>query len=119
LAGDRPDRILLDSNLDWGQGLKRVKAYMDREGLERVSLAYFGHVDPGLYGIKWDLPRPDQPGPVVVSANFLHGYAYVTYYQGRMLPLREGELTWIGKHPRVEDLGGGMYVYQIGEGEVP
>jgi hypothetical protein len=119
LAGDRPDRILLDSNLDWGQGLKRVKAYMDREGLERVPLAYFGHVDPGLYGIEWDLPRPDQPGPVVVSANFLHGYAYVTYYRGRMRPLREGEVTWIAKYPRVEDLGGGMYVYQIGEGKVP
>ena len=116
LAGKQPDRILLDSNLDWGQGLRRVKAYMDREGLERVPLVYFGHVDPALYGIQWGFPREGSGyrGPVVISANFLHGYAYATYAQGRMMPVPAGAFTWIARSPRVEDLGGGMYVYQLG-----
>jgi dolichyl-phosphate-mannose-protein mannosyltransferase len=113
LAGDQGDRILLDSNLDWGQGLKRVRAFMDREGLDRIGLAYFGHVDPALYGIAWDFPRPDRPGLVAVSANFLHGYPYATYANGRIVPVPPDAFTWIGRFPRVADLGGGMFVYRI------
>jgi 4-amino-4-deoxy-L-arabinose transferase-like glycosyltransferase len=113
LAGGRGDEILLDSNIDWGQGLKRVRAWMDREGLDRIDLAYFGHVDPAIYGISWDFPRPDHPGLVAVSANFLHGYPYATYASGRMVQVPPDVFTWIAKHPRVEDLGGGIFVYRI------
>jgi hypothetical protein len=113
LAGGQGERILLDSNLDWGQGLKRVRAYMDREGIETIGLAYFGHVDPALYGIDWHFPRPDQPGLVAVSANFLHGYPYATYADGRIVPVPPDAFTWIGRSPRVADLGGGMFIYRI------
>lgn len=114
LAGGQGDRILLDSNIDWGQGLKRVRAFMDREKIDRIGLAYFGHVDPALYGIDWGFPRPDRPGLVAVSANFLHGYPYATYAGGRMVPVPPGAFTWIAKHERVSDLGGGIFVYRIG-----
>lgn len=114
LAGGRGDRILLDSNIDWGQGLKRVRAFMDREGIDRIGLAYFGHVDPAVYGIDWDFPRPDRPGLVAVSANFLHGYPYATYAEGRMVPVPPDAFTWIAKLPRVADLGGGIYVVRVG-----
>lgn len=114
LAGGRGDRILLDSNIDWGQGLKRVRAFMDREGIDQIGLAYFGHVDPAIYGINWDFPRPDRPGFVAVSANFLHGYPYATYANGRMVPIPPEAFSWIGRHPRVADLGGGIFVYRIG-----
>ena len=107
LAGGRGDQILLDSNLDWGQGLKRVRAYMDREGLDRIGLAYFGHVDPAIYGIHWDFPRPDRPGLVAVSANFLHGYPYATYANGRIVSIPPDAFTWIGRFPRVANLGEG------------
>jgi 4-amino-4-deoxy-L-arabinose transferase-like glycosyltransferase len=113
LARGRGDRILLDSNIDWGQGLKRVKAYMDREGLDHIDLAYFGHVDPALYGIRWDFPRPDRPGLVAVSANFLHGYPYLTYADGRMLPVPAGAFQWIEKQEAVEYLGGGIFIYRV------
>jgi 4-amino-4-deoxy-L-arabinose transferase-like glycosyltransferase len=113
LAGGRGDRILLDSNLDWGQGLRRVRAFMDREGIATIGLAYFGHVDPALYGIAWDFPRPDRPGLVAVSANFLHGYPYATYARGRMTPIPPSAFTWIASHQRVADLGGGIFVYRI------
>jgi 4-amino-4-deoxy-L-arabinose transferase-like glycosyltransferase len=113
LARGRGDRILLDSNIDWGQGLRRVKAYMDREGLDHIDLAYFGHVDPALYGIRWDFPRPDRPGLVAVSANFLHGYPYLTYAGGRMLPVPAGAFQWIEKQQEVEYLGGGIFIYRV------
>ena len=93
--------------------MKRVRAFMDREKIDRIGLAYFGHVDPAIYGIEWDFPRPDRPGLVAASANFLHGYPYATYAGGRMVPVPPGAFTWIAKHPRVADLGGGIFVYRI------
>ena len=114
LARGPGDEILLDSNIDWGQGLKRVRRYMDRQGIDRIGLAYFGHVDPALYGIDAHPPRPDEPGLVAVSANFLHGYGYLTYAGGRMVPVPAGAFTWIARYPRVADLGGGMFVYKVG-----
>jgi 4-amino-4-deoxy-L-arabinose transferase-like glycosyltransferase len=113
LAGRRGDEILLDSNLDWGQGLKRVRAYMDQEGLDEIGLAYFGHVDPALYGIRWHFPDRRRPGLVAVSANFLHGYPYATYAEGRIVPVPPGAFAWIGRFPRVADLGGGIFVYRV------
>jgi 4-amino-4-deoxy-L-arabinose transferase-like glycosyltransferase len=112
LAGGQGDRILLDSNLDWGQGLKRLKRYMDHEGLQKIDLAYFGHVDPAIYGIRWEFPDPKRPGPVAVSANFLHGYPYATYANGHILPIPPGAFRWVGRSPRVAELGGGIFVYQ-------
>jgi len=117
LAGGRGEEVLLDSNLDWGQGLKRVRAYMDREGIDEIGLAYFGHVDPALYGIRWHFPDPRRPGPVAVSANFLHGYPYATYAGGRIVPVPPGAFAWIGRSPRVADLGGGMFVYRVETGD--
>lgn len=114
LARGRGDEILLDSNLDWGQGLKRVRAVMDREGIDRIGLAYFGHVDPAIYGIEWGSPSPQGRGLVAVSANFLHGYPYMTYDGRRMVPVPPGAFTWIARHPRVEDLGGGIFLYRVG-----
>lgn len=43
---------LRDSNVDWGQGLKKLKEFVDREKPERLCLDYFGFADPKYYGIQ-------------------------------------------------------------------
>src|SRR5213079_2528300 len=55
LAGP-PDtrwRWLVDSNLDWGQELLRLRAYLARRGMAQVGLVYFGRVAPEVYGIDY------------------------------------------------------------------
>jgi hypothetical protein len=83
----RPDeghRFLVDSNLDWGQDLPGLKAYMDRNGIAKLKLSYFGTAEPRFYGIQCERlpgypPPPDpvgavEPGDVVaVSATNLEG----------------------------------------------
>lgn len=75
-------RFFLDSNLDWGQDLPRLKRWMQSHGVEKIQLAYFGRDDPGRYQIRHkDLPGanicdegpPQHPfrGVVVVSPNAL------------------------------------------------
>jgi hypothetical protein len=84
LAGGRlgGHRVLVDSNLDWGQDLPRLAAWMRREGVKSVQLAYQGADDPSRFGIAHeDLPGeclyplrpPARPfeGVVVVSPTLL------------------------------------------------
>jgi len=80
----RGHRVLLDSNLDWGQDLPRLARWMKARGVARVQLGYHGADDPGRFGIDHeDLPGlhlyPPRPpavpfqGVVVVSPNLLCG----------------------------------------------
>jgi hypothetical protein len=57
LAGgpSRGWRYLVDSNLDWGQDLKALKAWTDEHGVAHLKLSYFGTADPAYYGIPCDL----------------------------------------------------------------
>jgi hypothetical protein len=78
-------RFLSDSNLDWGQDLKPLKKWMDREGVDHVNLAYFGTADPAYYGIECThlpgaptfaepyIARPRLPGYVAISATVASG----------------------------------------------
>jgi len=54
---DQGYRYLVDSNLDWGQDMKRLKAYLDERGIDRIRLSYFGTARPEHYGIEYD-PLP-------------------------------------------------------------
>jgi 4-amino-4-deoxy-L-arabinose transferase-like glycosyltransferase/Flp pilus assembly protein TadD len=83
-------KYLADSNIDWGQGLKLLKKWMDRQSVSHIGLAYFGTADPAYYDIDYtQLPaaapglhlpsiarmwaKPRLPGYVAVGATVLTG----------------------------------------------
>jgi hypothetical protein len=96
-------RYLGDSNLDWGQELKGLRAWMEERGVERVKLAYFGTADVKYYVVSADrLPGYQPPPPaatvyevrpgdlVAVSATLLQGlYVDDEPMRGLMARLRE------------------------------
>ena len=45
---------LVNSNLDWGQDLKLLKKYLERNRIKRVNLSYFGSADPDYYQINYE-----------------------------------------------------------------
>jgi hypothetical protein len=45
LAGHSPERILADSDLDWGQDLKRLSDRLADLGVKQLAIAYFGTAD--------------------------------------------------------------------------
>jgi hypothetical protein len=86
LAGGREGghRVLLDSNLDWGQDLPRLAAWMRSRGVSDLQLGYHGSDDPRRLGIRCEaLPglslysgppaRVPFSGTVAVSPNLLLG----------------------------------------------
>lgn len=86
-AGGR--RVLADSNLDWGQGLRALaRLQRERPEFRDLTFYYFGCVDPGLYGVAGtayvidaDEGRMPPPAPldsvttpyVAISASLQHG----------------------------------------------
>jgi 4-amino-4-deoxy-L-arabinose transferase-like glycosyltransferase len=62
LAGDHPERILVDSDLDWGQDLRRLSHELQRRGVDSLYLAYSGSADLSLEHLPQFRPLPfDQP----------------------------------------------------------
>jgi len=46
---------LVDSNLDWGQDLKRLRDYVEHHRVESLRLLYFGTAEPAYYGLNYAL----------------------------------------------------------------
>lgn len=76
---------LIDSNLDWGQGLLELQRWRVQHAPEQdIQLAYFGAVMPEIYGVEYSLPGtlspsrlgPPRPGLHVVSANYVAGASF-------------------------------------------
>jgi 4-amino-4-deoxy-L-arabinose transferase-like glycosyltransferase len=98
-------RLLTDSNLDWGQGLLALKDYQRNHPGERISLSYFGSVDPQVYGIQSDFfgGHKRVSGTVIVSATNLSGQY-----------LAEPErYRWLLERKPVEILDHSLYVFQV------
>jgi 4-amino-4-deoxy-L-arabinose transferase-like glycosyltransferase len=99
-------RYLLDSNLDWGQDLKNLKAYMQRQGVARACLEYFGTADPRYYGIEYSLitepERQAQSCVLAVSATPLFG-----------LYEKPGKFAWLRGQRPVARVGYSIYVYDL------
>jgi hypothetical protein len=96
-------QLLSDSNLDWGQGLIALRDYQRDHPNEEISLAYFGSVDPAVYGIH---ARPlaeneRATGTVVVGA---------TQLSGEFLK-DPNAYHWLSGNPRVEILDHCLYVF--------
>lgn len=112
---DRGRRLLLDSNLDWGQDLGRAAEYFRGKGIAKPCLGYFGHVDPRVYGLESSFP-PVAPkaGLCAVSANFLAGYPYaVTYAGDRILGVKAGAWSWFDRLQPVARIGNSIYVFDV------
>ncbi len=59
-------RVLVDSNLDWGQDLARVETWMRDRGVLRYKLSYFGSASPRYHGISGQL-LPSATSPRVLG----------------------------------------------------
>jgi hypothetical protein len=100
-------RFLSDSNLDWGQDLRDLRAAMDGLGLRRVRLSYFGLVDPALYGIEAIGPdaTDEQAGVIAVSVHHLHGI-------GRFEPLPFELLDRLRDEPPLARAGDSIFLFR-------
>jgi hypothetical protein len=109
---------LLDSNIDWGQDLHLVKEFMQREGLDRIGLVYFGTLPGSVYGINFVIPPGWRPAPGwhAVSVNYVMGRPHTLAepdHSGRASDL--DEFAYFQQFEPVARLGYSIDVYHIPE----
>ncbi|MEO8032900.1 MAG: glycosyltransferase family 39 protein [Acidobacteriota bacterium] len=70
LAGSHPEKIVLDSNFDWGQDMVRLRHECQRRGVTSLGIRLFGKADLGRIGLPPTHPIEDfhaLPGWYAVS----------------------------------------------------
>lgn len=106
-----------DSNVDWGQGLKQLKSWLDAHAANRpVYLACFTCTPPEYYGIhasEPDLVHPPKPGLYVISGHFVGSVPAL----GRRMRTTLG--YWIPQVKPTAIVGHAYYVYDLSGGGPP
>lgn len=100
-------KLLTASSLDWGQGLLAMRQYEKANPDEAISLAYFGSVEPQVYGIHARRLGENERavGTVIVSATSLSGQ-YLNNPES---------YRWVLEYPRVGILNHSLYVFRVGQ----
>jgi hypothetical protein len=104
-------RYAVDSNLDWGQDLPKLKRYMDDNHISSIQLLYFGRVDPAIYGLTYEVPRESlHPGYLAVSAT-MYTRPYFVCDHGQVIP---GGPISPSMLPRpIASVGHSIYIYRL------
>jgi hypothetical protein len=123
-AGRDPATVLLDSDLDWGQGLLQLRDELDRRGAADVAIAYAGFTNPCRVGLPSLRPLPPgQPrsGWIAVSENYYRDRSHLllrrdpcdfdTLY--RPEEVRPAPFAWLQGHRPVAVVAGSIRLYHI------
>jgi hypothetical protein len=112
LAGGpgRGPEYLVDSNIDWGQDVKKLKRWMEVHHVPRARVYYFGNAQMRYYGVnEMGYPEPlDQKGWDEIDE---YCVASVTPLQGVYAPL--DALARLRLREPVAKIGWSMYVYDL------
>jgi 4-amino-4-deoxy-L-arabinose transferase-like glycosyltransferase len=116
---DQGYRYLSDSNIDWGQDLKGLKTYIDKQNLPMIYLSYFGTAPPSYYGIRyqyvpgaWPLewPPPADTVPTTASRKILAISVYNLQDVSRPYdPL----FRWLWMRQPVAKIGFSIFIYDL------
>lgn len=103
-AGHHPEKILVDSDLDWGQDLQRLSSKLKEFHINEVSLSYFGTANIVKYydlpTVKALVPFKAATGWVAISLTILHkleGFSWIEKYEPFALVGRSIRLYYIPK----------------------
>jgi 4-amino-4-deoxy-L-arabinose transferase-like glycosyltransferase len=112
--------VLIDSNIDWGQDLVRLREWMAAHDVPQIKLAWFGTADPAYYGIQYEalpgLPRhfdlwwnvpfdPEAPSPGVYAISVTNLWE---------LPLEEKYVfSWFRAREPTDRIGYSILIYEI------
>ncbi len=107
-GSDYGRHYLVDSSLDWGQDLKGLARYVEKENTGEICLAYFGMDSPEYRGIP---NRPLQPSDSPESLDCIAAVS-ATYLAGMYLP-GGGNYNWLHNREPVARIGHSIYLYDL------
>lgn len=105
-AGSHPERILAESDLDWGQDLYLLSSRLKAIGVNHVSIKYFGTTP---------LDTADLPPYSTLSADVptTHGYAAISVRYLTLEYAKDGSFDWLKNRTPLEIVGKSIYLYDL------
>ena len=109
IAGNRPEEIVIDANLDWGQDLKRLAKRLQNRGVSELWIRYNGsapvnNTEFGLPSVQELPPYQQVTGWIAISViNQRRGTGEPPYDQ----------YSWLDKHQPIERIGKSIFLYNI------
>ena len=104
-AGSHPEKILCESDLDWGQDLHRLSLRLKERGIQEFSIAYFG---TALLH-KADFPHYELLSPTQSS----RGYVAVSLHHLNIDYKKDGSFAWLKSYTPVERIGKSIDLFYI------
>jgi hypothetical protein len=104
-AGQHPETILAESDLDWGQDLDRLSARLKQLNVTDVSIAYFGSALLEKSG----LPTYHTADPTMPSK----GYVAVSVHRLTIDYAKDGSYGWLKSYTPRERVGKSIDLFYI------
>jgi len=104
-AGSHPEKILCESDLDWGQDLHRLSLRLKERGIQEFSIAYFG----SALMHRADLPHYELLSPTQPS----RGYIAVSLHHLNIDYRKDGSFAWLKSYTPVERIGKSIDLFYI------
>jgi len=103
-------KYLVDSNIDWGQDVIKLKRHLDQRGVKTFWICYFGSAELEYYGLEaLSLPPERELGD---TSKFDGVIAMsVTPLQGVYVPPED--FAWLRKRTPDAKVGYSIYVYDL------
>jgi hypothetical protein len=104
-VGSRPERVLAESDLDWGQDLDRLARRLREVGAQEVRIKYFGSALLEKAGLPtyWDMdPQTPVKGWVAISVH----YFYLEH-------AKDGSFEWLKRYTPRERVGKSIDLFYI------
>ncbi|HUP49804.1 MAG TPA: phospholipid carrier-dependent glycosyltransferase [Thermoanaerobaculia bacterium] len=111
------DKFLIDSNLDWGQDLRRLDAWAHAQGVKQIAVHYFGggSVEYEIRSAEPVVRRA--PGPVPLPGGYfaLSRHFYRVSFDPSVWGIDYDAVLAAMRARRVTTIGGSIDVYRVGE----
>jgi len=104
-------KYVTDSNVDWGQDLKRLQKFVEENNIQKIRVDYFGGGDVVHYlgnkAVIWHSDSGQEPGWYAISATFLQNSLYYKITEGKP------DYEWLRKQKPTAQIGGSILIYKV------
>jgi hypothetical protein len=109
----RPERILVDSDLDWGQDLKRLADTLRARDIREVSIAYNGSADLSRHG----LPITRELVPFRPTSGWI-AISLFCLKMGKIGTRTPDEFAWLERFEPVARVGSSIRLYHLTDAQL-
>jgi Dolichyl-phosphate-mannose-protein mannosyltransferase len=124
LAGAEPAKVLLDSDLDWGQDLFELRRQAQARGIDNLQIAFFGMVrlcQHGLPRLQALVPGKETSGWIAISENYYRARSSFMLLKDPCNPkstYRDGQIpadsfAWLRRYTPVAIAGSSIRLYHL------